>query len=109
MPERTDVSWPVLRTSADPASQAFRANADSMDALVAGLRAARATAALGGPASSRERHVARGKLLPRARVEMLLHANPKDAAQMEYVRMHTGFRRQITVTAEDLERLQVSH
>ncbi|HEY5873832.1 MAG TPA: carboxyl transferase domain-containing protein, partial [Ilumatobacteraceae bacterium] len=72
MPERTDVSWPVLRTSADPASQAFRANADSMDALVAGLRAARATAALGGPASSRERHVARGKLLPRARVEMLL-------------------------------------
>ena len=43
----------------------------------------------------------------KARVEMLLHSNPKDAAQMEYVRMHTGFRRQITVTAEDLERLQV--
>ena len=72
MPERTDVSWPVLRTSADPASEAFRANAAAMDALVAGLRAARATAALGGPVSSRERHVARGKLLPRARVEMLL-------------------------------------
>jgi hypothetical protein len=45
----------------------------------------------------------------KARVEVLLHGNPKDAAQREYVRMHTGFRRQITVTAEDLERLQVSH
>ena len=72
MPGRTDVSWPVLRTSADPASDGFRTNAAAMDALVAGLRAARATAALGGPVSSRERHVARGKLLPRARVEMLL-------------------------------------
>ena len=45
----------------------------------------------------------------KARVEALLHAHPKDVAQMEYVRMHTGFRRQITVTAEDLDRLQVSH
>jgi hypothetical protein len=38
----------------------------------------------------------------------LLHASPKDAAHLEYVRMHTGFRRQITVTPEDLDRLQVS-
>jgi hypothetical protein len=45
----------------------------------------------------------------KARVELLLHASPKEAAQMEYVRMHTGFRRQITVTDADLDRLHVSH
>jgi hypothetical protein len=41
----------------------------------------------------------------RQRAEELLHAEPDKAAQLEYVRMHTGFQRQITVTPEDLERL----
>ncbi|WP_299563954.1 carboxyl transferase domain-containing protein, partial [uncultured Mycolicibacterium sp.] len=41
-------------------------------ALVADLRARLAAAALGGPPKARERHVARGKLLPRDRVECLL-------------------------------------
>ena len=40
--------------------------------LVEQLRAKLATAALGGPERSRERHVARGKLLPRDRVDGLL-------------------------------------
>ncbi|QIS15918.1 carboxyl transferase domain-containing protein [Nocardia arthritidis] len=40
--------------------------------LVGDLRARLAAAALGGPAKSRERHVARGKLLPRERVDELL-------------------------------------
>jgi 3-methylcrotonyl-CoA carboxylase beta subunit len=40
--------------------------------LVEQLRAKLATAALGGSAGSRERHVSRGKLLPRARVDGLL-------------------------------------
>jgi hypothetical protein len=39
------------------------------------------------------------------RVESLLHAEPEKAAEMEYVRMHTGFLRQIKVTPEDLQRL----
>ncbi|MGZ4555520.1 MAG: carboxyl transferase domain-containing protein, partial [Mycobacteriaceae bacterium] len=43
-----------------------------MAALVDDLRAQLATAALGGPEKSRERHVARGKLLPRERVDSLL-------------------------------------
>jgi 3-methylcrotonyl-CoA carboxylase beta subunit len=43
-----------------------------MAALVADLRARAAHVALGGPESSRQRHVARGKLLPRERVERLL-------------------------------------
>ncbi len=49
-----------------------RANAAAMAALVADLRAKVAAIALGGPAASRDRHVARGKLLPRQRVEALL-------------------------------------
>ncbi len=40
--------------------------------LVGELRERRAEAALGGPEKSRERHVARGKLLVRDRVEQLL-------------------------------------
>ncbi len=34
-----------------------------------------------------------------------LHAEPQKAADMDYVRMHTGFARQIVVTADDIARL----
>jgi hypothetical protein len=44
-------------------------------------------------------------LADRQRIEALLHAEPQKAAQLEYIRQHTGFTRQITVTAEDLERM----
>jgi 3-methylcrotonyl-CoA carboxylase beta subunit len=47
-------------------------NRDQHQALVAQLRDKLATAALGGSAKSRERHVGRGKLLPRDRVDGLL-------------------------------------
>jgi hypothetical protein len=42
----------------------------------------------------------------RERIEARLHAEPTAAAQMDYVRLHTGFCRQITVTEEDLARLR---
>ncbi len=41
----------------------------------------------------------------RARVEASLHAEPQAAVQLDYDRMHTGFCRKITVTADDLQRL----
>jgi len=41
----------------------------------------------------------------RQRIEALLHSEPQQAAQLEYLRQHTGFCRQITVTPADLERL----
>ncbi|MGH3471569.1 MAG: carboxyl transferase domain-containing protein [Nocardioidaceae bacterium] len=47
-------------------------NADSHRALVADLKAKLAQARLGGPERSRARHVARGKLLPRDRVDSLV-------------------------------------
>lgn len=44
----------------------------------------------------------------KARVEALLHASPADAAELDYVRQHTGFARVITVTPADLERVSVA-
>lgn len=39
-------------------------------------------------------------------VEQALHADPKSCTRLEYIRLHTGFCRQITVTAEDLKRVR---
>ncbi len=41
----------------------------------------------------------------RDRLSDKLHAAPQQAADLDYVRMHTGFCRQITVTPGDVERL----
>jgi 3-methylcrotonyl-CoA carboxylase beta subunit len=63
---------PVMGTRVDPGSGQFARNADAHRALVADLNATLATARLGGPEKSRARHVERGKLLPRDRVDTLL-------------------------------------
>lgn len=42
----------------------------------------------------------------RARIEERLHADAAQAAEFEYVHLPTGFCRQITVTAEDLQRVR---
>lgn len=42
----------------------------------------------------------------RGRIETQLHAEPRTAAELEYVRLHVGFIRKITVTSADLERLR---
>src|SRR5215510_8514821 len=62
----------ILDSPADTKSLEFRTNAARMRELVDELKQRRAEAALGGPARARERHVARGKLLPRDRVMTLL-------------------------------------
>ena len=62
----------LLSTLADPASDSFQKNKAHNLGLLAELREKVATAALGGSAASRERHVSRGKLLPRDRVHRLL-------------------------------------
>ncbi len=63
---------PVLNTTIDTRSAAYRTNTDAMAALVSDLRSKAGKAALGGDERSRARHVARGKLLPRERVRLLL-------------------------------------
>jgi 3-methylcrotonyl-CoA carboxylase beta subunit len=61
----------VLRTHADPASPEFERNEAAHRELVAELRERQLRAAAGGGEKARERHVGRGKLLPRERVDRL--------------------------------------
>ncbi|QGP80965.1 carboxyl transferase domain-containing protein [Sphingobium sp. CAP-1] len=66
------MSAPVLGTRLNPDSPEAQARATHNRALADELRCKVATAARGGSDSARDRHVARGKLLPRDRVERLL-------------------------------------
>ena len=61
-----------LLSKLNPRSEDFRANAAAMQALVDDLNARLARIALGGGDAARAKHLARGKLLPRERVERLL-------------------------------------
>ena len=63
---------PKIVSAISTSSEEFKANAAAMRALVADLAAKRAEAAAGGPERLRERHTARGKLLPRDRVLRLI-------------------------------------
>ncbi len=62
----------MLRSNLNVRSPEFAANAAAMGALVADLREKVAEVSQGGGAVARERHVARGKLLPRDRVAALI-------------------------------------
>ncbi len=62
----------VLASKLSVRSDDFKANAAAMRALVDDLNVQLAKIALGGGEAPRAKHVARGKLLPRDRVEMLL-------------------------------------
>src|SRR5690554_1027218 len=63
---------PVIESSINTRSAAFMENAELMRSLVEDLREKLARNALGGSEAAREKHLARGKLLPRDRVERLL-------------------------------------
>ena len=63
---------PVLTTQLNPRSADFKANAEAMRGHLDDLNAKLAQIALGGGEAARAKHTARGKLLPRDRVEMLL-------------------------------------
>ncbi len=63
-----------LETALNPRDEQFLANAQAMRMMVGDLRERTTTAALGGGDDARAKHVARGKLLPRERVETLLDA-----------------------------------
>ena len=61
-----------ILSAIDAASESFVRNREVNLALAAALRDKVALAALGGPEAIRARHLSRGKLLPRERVERLL-------------------------------------
>jgi 3-methylcrotonyl-CoA carboxylase beta subunit len=62
----------VIKSSINPRSPEFQANAAEMGKIVADLREKAAQVSLGGGEAARAKHVARGKLLPRDRVNHLL-------------------------------------
>ena len=63
---------PVIESRFDAATPESLTNAGAMRAVVADLRAQAARIEAGGGAAARERHTARGKMLPRERVRLLL-------------------------------------
>ena len=63
---------PVLNSQLSPSSETFRTNAERMRALVADIADKAATVERGGSEDARQRHVSRGKLLPRERLAQLL-------------------------------------
>ena len=44
----------------------------------------------------------------RVQLEAALHASAQEADELVYVRMHTGFRRELTVSEADLERVRTA-
>ncbi|QSI48623.1 carboxyl transferase domain-containing protein [Thermobispora bispora] len=68
----TTSGWPALQSRCDPHTEQFKRNAEVNERLAAELRERLAAAAQGGPERARHRHVNRGKLLPRDRVDTLL-------------------------------------
>ena len=63
---------PVIQSAADLVSETAAANRAAWGVLRTELAGKREAVSVGGPARARERHVARGKLLPRERVQRLL-------------------------------------
>jgi 3-methylcrotonyl-CoA carboxylase beta subunit len=63
-----------IKSEINPRSEAFRRNAEHMGHLVADLREKVGHIKQGGGPKDRERHLGRGKLLPRERIRVLLDA-----------------------------------
>ena len=83
---------PRFVSAIDQTREPFLGNRALNLALAAELRERVATAALGGPESSRQRHASRGKLLPRQRVERLLDIGSPflEIGQLAAFGMHDG-------------------
>ena len=71
-PPHRDPAMPILRSEIDPGSADFAANAAALRAAVEDLDRELAKASVGGGEKARAKHVERGKLLPRERIEALL-------------------------------------
>ena len=82
----------VLSSQINTRSAEFAANAAQMQAAVADLQLQLAAAAAGGGEAARAKHVARGKLLPRERVQMLLDPGTPflELAPLAAHAMHNG-------------------
>ena len=64
----------ILSSRVSTSDDDFRLNRQAYEAMIADLHARRQLALAGGPPKAREKHLARNKILPRHRVEVLLDA-----------------------------------
>ncbi|MFT7460956.1 MAG: 3-methylcrotonyl-CoA carboxylase beta subunit [Planctomycetota bacterium] len=62
----------ILKTSIKPRSEEFKANRDALHTVVSDLKEKVSIISAGGSEKAREKHLARGKLLPRERIRHLL-------------------------------------
>src|SRR5580704_5916408 len=62
----------ILTSSLDPKSEKFKANAAALKALTKELNSKIESAKIGGSEAARKKHLDRGKLLPRDRVQNLI-------------------------------------
>ncbi|NOZ51871.1 MAG: methylcrotonoyl-CoA carboxylase [Gammaproteobacteria bacterium] len=63
---------PIIKSQIDTTAAQFQANVKHMHALVEDLKTELKNVAMGGSEQSREKHSARGKLLPRERIKQLI-------------------------------------
>ena len=71
-PVTTTMDLPRLASAAAPSSAEFAANTTAMEALVADLQRELVRSSEAGGVESRQRHLARGKLLARERIDALI-------------------------------------
>ncbi|MGB5811785.1 MAG: carboxyl transferase domain-containing protein [Polyangiales bacterium] len=64
--------YPVLRTKVEPDSESFQTNREGNLAALATIAEAQTKANLGGGQKYIDRHLSRGRILPRQRIEMML-------------------------------------
>ena len=63
-----------LKSTCNPNSETFKANAEHMQSLINDLREKAEHIAIGGNKNAREKHISRGKLLVRERINTLIDA-----------------------------------
>src|SRR3954451_11873049 len=82
----------VIKSQVNARSAEFRANAERMRTLVADLKEKVAAASVGGDQAARDKHTARGKMLPRDRVRNLLDPGSPflEIGQLAAYGMYTG-------------------
>lgn len=80
----------TLKSQLNTRSPEFKANAEAMRKMVDDLREQTSKISLGGDENARSKHVARGKLLPRDRVNQLLDPGAPflEVGQMAAYRMY---------------------
>ncbi|HAJ76854.1 MAG TPA: methylcrotonoyl-CoA carboxylase [Gammaproteobacteria bacterium] len=66
---------PVLESKINPGSDSFVENSEFMQMQIDDLRVKLNTIEAGGPEAAREKHISRGKLLPRDRIKALIDAD----------------------------------